>query len=68
MLKAGKSRIYVVKDLASGDERLVDAGNKSQSIRHCVRGKFAARLAEQRDLVRLSKSVEVEQYKSDDGE
>lgn len=66
MLKAGQSRIYVTKEIDTGKERLVDCGNPSQAIRHVARGKFVAKLADQRDLVRL-RNVEVETYKPAEG-
>ena len=65
---ANNTRIYVVTEATPGGDdaskltsRLVDAGSAAQAIGHCVRPKFAARVAEQSDLVTLlGKGVKVE--------
>lgn len=60
---ANNTRIYVVTEQRDDGERvcLVDAATAAQAIGHCVRPKFAARVAEQADLVALiGKGVKVE--------
>lgn len=61
------SRLYVVSDSESGNERLVDAGNPAQAIRHVALGRFAAKPADARTVARLVKAgIEVEDAKQAD--
>lgn len=67
MLKAGKSRIYCVKETDSGKERLVNGPNPAQVRSYVTKGRFPVELADQRTIARLSKAgVEVEECKADD--
>lgn len=55
------SRIYFVVNTKTGAERLIDAVNEAQAIRHVARDEYAASVAGQRTLVELlAKGVKVE--------
>lgn len=51
---ASSKRIYVVKPAnGEGDERLVEASNKTQAVGFVARNHFKANLASQAELVEL---------------
>ena len=56
------SRLYLVVDTAEGGaERIVDAANASQAIRHVVKGRFTTTPASARVVARLvAQGVKVE--------
>lgn len=47
------TRIYLVTDQTTQAQRLIEATNQAQAIRHAVHGRFAARVARQSDLIAL---------------
>jgi hypothetical protein len=55
------SRIYLIQNTKTGAERLVDAVNEPQAIRHVARDEYRANVAGQRTLVDLlARGVKVE--------
>lgn len=47
------TRIYLVRDTATGAQRLIRAGNQAQAVRHAARSQFNVEVAGQDDLVVL---------------
>jgi hypothetical protein len=48
-----KSRPYVVTDKASGTQRLVQASNATQAMRHAAHGTFSVAAATPNDVIAL---------------
>lgn len=56
------TRIYLVRDNAYGDQRLIRAGTPAQAVRHAARSQFKVEVASQDDLVAaISAGVVVEE-------
>lgn len=47
------TRLYVVQEEGRVPDRLIEAANPSQAIRHCVYGRFTADAASAQDVARL---------------
>ena len=57
------TRIYLVRDIATGHQRLIRAGTPAQAVRHAARSQFNVEVASQDDLVAaLSAGVSVEEH------
>lgn len=48
-----ETRIYLIDDSQTGNQRLVDATNPAQAIRHVSLSRFIAKPASPKDVARL---------------